>query len=213
MERLVKIDSTATREFDPDIARISVRFEGEHGTRAACAEAFALNHDLVRKGLAEAGVPEELMKDSGLQIYTRPQYRKRGVRFAYFSRMEIALDVHSELLDAVWNVLSGCGERITFGITYELTDYLAAREELLREAVRNGRRQAEAMADAAGCALGDVAAMSTIMDGSPWGMNYSFTLEDRACVSADGTGAPGLNPECIEVSCGVHLEWELVSRA
>jgi uncharacterized protein YggE len=107
------------------------------------------------------------------------------------------------------------GRRITdiSSIEFRATNVTAAREEALREATVNARRQAEAIAGATGMELGAVLSLGTQPD---YTCNYdSFSMRDYVSISGGldqgNTGTIVVQP-AVPVTVTVHGRWALVKK-
>lgn len=73
--------------------------------------------------------------------------------------MRIELPVDREQLNQVFGAISTSDAEATLRVRFEVQDQAAVREAVLADATRMARRNAEAMASAAGCQLGKVQSM------------------------------------------------------
>lgn len=215
MERVIRVDSSAQREFDPDIIRVGIFLNGSFSSHRLCAEAYEKELSLLKKGLLEAGVGPDELKDSSVQIYKGRRKRRGSDRYEYSSRLTFETKVDDGRFAGIWNVLVDLGDRVSFDMRFDLSDYKAARKQLLSEAVEEGRREAEELASMTGCALGRAVCINNSSSGGRYGYGYDDGYGyGLACASpsgvSEGRSAPEFNPRAISISCNLHLEWELI---
>ncbi len=97
-------------------------------------------------------------------------------------------------------------------IRFENSDLSDARDEALREATANAKRQADAIATSSGMRLGRVLSFSTYNDVHR-NSDSDFGLE--ASMAANGgvsEGGTQISPRSIPVSMTVYGRWELLPK-
>ena len=221
----ITIEAEVQKDFEPDMFRLSVVFEGEKSERQECIESYNEDYSKVQSALVEAGILADEIKSSSFSVSVHHDwlYEKVDDARGYYRRRDRIVDgceyqgacsVEREadftLLAAIWNALQQLDGDFSFGIAYSLKRPDECEKELLRSAVSEARDRAEALADAAGSKLGNVKrihyrfsrASSSYADGGgcePMG-DYCDAAEP---------GVPEFNPEPISVYCSVTLAWAL----
>lgn len=165
--RTVTVSATASVQRRPDQAAVMVAVETHAQTAQAAVQQNAAHMNALMATLRKQGIPAEHIRTVGYDL--SPEYEQRtgpstgapkiiGYRAQNTVQVVVdGVDKVGPLLDAV--VASGAN-RIA-GINFQLSDPLAARADALKAAVAQARREAEAVATAAGQRLGDVLDLST----------------------------------------------------
>ena len=196
----------------PDIAYVSigVRTEGPDVGNAVSRNANAV--DSVMAVLEGSGVAPEDMRTSNFSVYSVDQYNDLGQRdgLNYFVDNTVYVTVRDlpalgDLLDEAVNA----GANTIWGIQFDVADKSAALAEARDLAVADAKAQAEALAETAGLALGDLTAISFSPGGAGVFPVYGVGVGGGG---GDGTylqSATTIVPGQISVDATVYLVYEL----
>ncbi len=165
--RTVTVSATASVQRQPDQAAVSLAVETHAATAKAAVQQNAERMNALMATLRKQGLAEKDIRTVGYDL--SPEYEQRtgpqttpprivGYRAQNTVRVVVSgVEKVGPLLDAV--VASGANR--VMGIDFQLADPLAARTDALKAAVAQARREAEAVAGAAGQRLGELLDLST----------------------------------------------------
>ena len=205
---IVSVGATAEGKVEPDVAVFRIRFGRRCKTQQQCADDYAQESRLVKDALAPLSLDGEL-KLSGYASYAHTSGRKAtidGYDYAGWGTLRVLRAEHDAA--EIWSALAGCGTHASITVRFELDDERAAEDALIAQAVERARGRAEALAHAAGLALGGVKEMRYHSAGG----GIRPRMLRAACAAPDEAGgeeALSFDPEPIEVSCSVDIDWWL----
>lgn len=211
---VVRVGADVSDEVRPDRVEFVVRFEGRKPTKEDCRAAYLEDVGRLRDALAPLGLADEVTT-SGYGCHATYCRRKGpGGSYDYCARGSLRLPLEGSDVEGVWDALVAAGVRGGMRAHFYLEDEDAAKGALLARAVATARRNAEALAEAAGMALAGVARISHGACDEGWERyGWSVCADASARGSVDGCGGvPSLEPEPVEVSCHVDVEWLLEER-
>ena len=160
LERSVSVSATGSASAEPDLAHVSLGVIVEAGT---AKDALARNNGVMAKvldGLKGLGVAPKDIQTTGVNVEPRYAQAKDGLPATvagYRVVNQVRLVVRDvkrvgEILDAA----IGLGANQVHGITFEIADTEALKDEARKQAIANAKRRAELYASAAGVQLGPV---------------------------------------------------------
>jgi uncharacterized protein len=204
---VISVAATAEVGHLPERVVLYVSLAGADTTnQMALAHAMA-KREGVREALRGIGYPVQQIQTWGVGMGARPQMGPRPPsnepeQMALFG-LQIPVEP-AERLDAVLQALAGSGIEAVRVASFEATGTAPARERAVREAVAQARRDAEAMAAAAGVRLGELRSLST-------GPDYSQMMGDQRMM---GVGNPydrgvTLTPGRIPMRVTIMASWEI----
>ncbi len=150
----------------PDIARLTAEVLTHDKRQAQAVQDNARRMTDLAAAIKGLGVAD---KDIQTQNYTvNPQYDYSNGR-QHLTGYEVTNSVQVTLRDfmqvgALIDTMTRVGVNQLDGVSYDLSDRAAAQDQALSAAVRDARRRATSMADAAGVPLGSLLSLS---DGEP----------------------------------------------
>ena len=204
---IVKVGAAATAMVEPVTAVISIRFGRRCKSQEACAKDYAAELAKAHAVLDGFGLADEL-KTSGYHAYAR-RTAKRGVidGYEYGSWGTLKVERSQHDVSAIWQALSGSGMAASFGISFEIADERTAEDSLIADAVSQALSSAEALAHAAGMALGGVREMRYQREGDGFGpVMYGGAAPSRTLGLDE---QPDFEPEPVEIECHVDVDWFL----
>ena len=221
----ITIEAQVERDFEPDMFRLEIVFEGNGDERRDCVDSFNSYFEKVCTALTETGISAQEIKSGSFIVSTHYDwlyekverdydcYRRReriADGFEYRGECSVEHEADFDLLANIWNALQELDAGFTFEITYKLEKPDECEKELLRSAVAEARNRAETLAVAAGSGLGRVSAIHYRFNHASG--NYPEGAICKPCVDdccGAGPSAPEFNPESITVYCDVTIAWAL----
>ena len=227
----VRTSATVQRSVRPNLATVTLNITATAGSARAAGERLALRVDSLRRALGGIGILSDSIV-TGSRWYWFPNRvdvvinaprcvplevpALDGSRCVmkqdttYTARENITARIHD--ISRVGAVIdSAFARRITeiTGPQFSATDISAAQEDALREATLRARRQAEAMASAAGAQLGRLLSLSTYTTSVD---PYRYAFSDASSMSSDAAPGTTIVAPSVPVSMTVYGRWELVTR-
>lgn len=216
MQRTVKVDSSASEQFEPDVIEVSLYLSGTGPTKQASVRAYNEELAAVTDGAVAAGVPRDAIRTRYARLAPEwvedertGRYRRSG-EYEFSATVVFRIPCEEEAYGRVWEMVMGLGFSVSADFDYDLGDYEVAREKILRRAIDAGRRRAEFLADAVGCDLGGVLTVENGLRQEADG--YYGSIAGGSVSRPNEPEAPVFDPEKVDVSCSVSLEYELVPR-
>lgn len=168
--------------------------------------------------IAKAGIDGELLKTRNLDIspkhetyYDNKDHRhERFVGYEYNHSSQIKIDNDNKILGRLLYKVSTSPLDVNFDISYTVKDIEKAKNDLLREAVKDAKMKAEVLSEAAGVKLKEIREIDY-----SWGEFeiYSRPLSIGACEyrSAEPSDSFDIDIDAddIEVSDTVTVDWEV----
>jgi uncharacterized protein len=157
--RTLTVNAVGTVEREPEQGMVSLAVESQAPTARAAAEANARLMTQLVAALRSAGVPERSIRTTAYEL--RPEYSReprdreppRITAYRAVNMVQVTVDTVSRLGGIIDTAIGSGANRVT-SIDFQLRDRRAAYLEAATEAMRNARREAEAIAAAAGERLG-----------------------------------------------------------
>lgn len=185
------------------------------------AEAIAMASEAtkdLKAVIAKAGIDSELLKTRNLDV--KPKYdtwyddkdhmHKKFIGYEYTHRSQIKIDNDNKVLGKLLYEVSTSPLDVEFDISYTVKDIEKAKNDLLREAVKDAKMKAEVLSEAAGVKLKKIREIDY-----SWGELeiYSRPLSIGACEyrSAEPSDSFDIDIDAddIEVSDTVTVDWEV----
>ena len=214
MEKLVSIGVTHYKDFPADQLRVSIDLSGHFDDRSACTREYNLILTQVRDALTKIGIPADSIKNSDYTVSAHKKllYVRQDDRYYhaateidgydYSASISVNRDADSEEAKAIWIALCSCDNSVQFKLSYGLKDEEQLKATLLAEAVSEGRRRAEILANAAGAQLAGIHSIGYEYDG-----DCDYGLACACSPSAADDSAPDFNPEDVGIECRVNMQW------
>ena len=201
----IRVTGTATITAEPDIATTDVGVQTYH---SEVDEAVAENNRKIGasiSALRQEGIAEEDMQTSQFSIYPQRDYANNRPNEIIGYQVNNMLSVTLRDLDAIGETLQAAidaGANSINGVNFTVEDSTALRDEARAEAVRDARRRAEIMAEAAEIQLGSVIYISEMSYPGPVMMRAEY---DEAAV---GSGVP-IEPGELELTISVEVTFDI----
>jgi uncharacterized protein len=231
----VRTTGTAERSIRPDRATFTVSFSALGASPKEAGSRVAARADSLRRAYGALGIPRDSLVSGSqwywwrgrIEIVPQPvQYLRRAQPSATGQMQDVIQDTLFRARDAIevrTHDLSRVGALIDVALAQGLLDISPVRysgkpdvtvqNELLTEATRRARAQAETIANASGSSLGAVKALSTSADGES--RYYGGSLGGLSVTA--GLSDAGENPTvaiapAVHVSVTVYGRWTLVPK-
>ncbi len=162
-EQIISVQGAARRQVEPDLAYVTVGVQTE---AASVEEARNANQEVMSR-IADALKAEEIasnkIQTSRLQITPAYSDAKNGKRTltGYVMQNTVIVELSDmDKLGTIIDAMLNAGANQLQGVRFTVKDEAALQDELLREAVKDGRHRAEIVADAGGRSLGALVSAS-----------------------------------------------------
>ena len=217
--KTISVKGVGKAKRDPDLAifRISTTTQTEE-LKSSINESNRLINDLKEK-FQSIGFEKDDLKT--VSYYTRPVYEtvevgvinKRHKRefksFEVEHDLKIEFDLDNERINKVIKCLNEYGEELDFRIEFSVKDKDAMKRDLLIDATKNARLNAEILCEASSLELGDLIKIEY-----SWA-NFNFTSRSdygsfrdfEACLYDECT--VDFTPDSIEISDDVAFIWQI----
>jgi uncharacterized protein len=230
----VRTVGSSTRHVAPNVAIIRLNIVAEGRTPKEAGRRLSVRMDSLRHALAGMGVPrdslftasewswwggrlETIVSNGRFVQLPRPDslgrlsYNLQDTLFRAHDALEVRIPNMSKIGAVIDSALAR-GVADMSPVQFQATELSTARDQALKEATEDARRQAELIAAASGMKLGKVVSMSTysqIDRYSGMGLN-SVVITGMA--GGGGGGGTEVIPRALPVSMTVYGLWELVPR-
>jgi uncharacterized protein len=164
--RTLSVNAVGLIEREPEMGVIVLAVESEAPTARAAAEANAARMTQLTAALRRAGVPDRSIRTLSYEL--RPEYSRedrgreppRIVAYRAINMVQATVDTVARM-GGIIDAAIGSGANRVSSIQFRLRDPHAAHIEAVSQAMRNARREAEAIAEAAGERLGPAHTINT----------------------------------------------------
>jgi uncharacterized protein YggE len=165
--RTISVSAQGTIEREPEQGVVLLAVESEAQTARAAAEANAERMTRLMAALRAAGISERNIRTISYEL--RPEYRRQTEQtrepptiagYRAINMVQVTVDTVARLGRTIDTAIGSGANRVA-NISFKLRDSHAAHVEAAAMAMRNARREAEAVAEAAGERLGPVLNVSS----------------------------------------------------
>lgn len=205
---IVCVSATVEERVEPDIARLTIWFRGHGQNQDECAMLYAADARRAKEALEPFDLHNQLRLSSyhSYESQRRSKRASRGLEYGARGLLRIRPIEHDVV--NIWSALAGSKINASIEVLFSLEDGDSEEAKLLGHAVAKARSNADALATAAGKRLGEVRQIRYNRSGdgfSRGGYRCSKDLRN----SDDSSSIPDFNPEPIEVTCSVEVDWSL----
>lgn len=165
--RTITVSAQGTIEREPEEGVVTLAVESEAEDARAAAEANAERMTQLTAALRRAGVPASNIRTISYEL--RPEYRRQVEQrneppviagYRAINMVQVTVDTVSAMGRIIDTAIASGANRVA-NIGFRLRDPHAAHIEAVAIAMRNARREAEAIAEAAGERLGRALSINT----------------------------------------------------
>lgn len=165
--RTITVSAQGMIEREPEVGVVLLAVESEAQNARAAAEVNAELMTRLVAALRAAGVPERNIRTISYEL--RPEYRRQTEQtrepptiasYRAINMVQVRVDTVARLGRIIDTGIASGANRVA-SVNFRLRDAHAAHIEAVAMATRNARREAEAVAEAAGERLGPVLSINT----------------------------------------------------
>jgi uncharacterized protein len=232
----VRTVATAVRHVPPNLAIVKLTFTAEGRSTREAGKHLAARADSLRRALVAIGIPRDSLATasdwywwggrvevvvSNGRFVQLPKPDSLG-RLSYnlqdtLFRARDAIEVRVAQLNKVGTVIDSAmahGVSDISSVQFQASDLSTARDQALREATVDAKRQAESIAASIGMGLGRALAMSTYAEADRIYGGGGLSLQEVVVTGMGGGGGAGTEiiPKSLPVSMTVYGRWELIPR-
>jgi len=227
----VRTVATAVRRVAPNVAVLRLNISGDGRSVKEAGRRLAMGADSLRRALMSLGVPRDSLLTSSDWYWWggRIEPVVKNGRFVQLTKVDSAGRMSYYIQDTTFRAHDAIEVRISnlgkigaiidsalahnvsdiSTVQFQATEVSAARQQALREATEDARRQAETIAASSGMQLGRVISFSTYAEVGHYPDFETAGLEASAGGSGGGTE---VIPRSLPVSMTVYGRWELLRR-
>ena len=165
MDRTIRVTGKGVLQRTPDMVRIRIDLHDTDKEYAKALERSLRHAEEVKQAFSDLGFQKSDLKTLSFRVDTEYEsyqdetdhvwkQRLLGYRAVHVLKVEFARD--PDRLGRVLHMIQRLPAEPEFQLEYFLRDAEAAKAELLSEAVKDSRRKAAVLADAAGVKLGEI---------------------------------------------------------
>jgi len=214
----VTVKGTGKESLKPDKITISLTLTSKSTDYAALTCLEAEKSEELTKAFMELGFERETLKTSSFNIQTEYEnyedenrvWKRRFSGYSVNHGLSLSFDYDMNLLNGVISALSSCKKADpAFSVNFEVKDKEAASDRLLKLAVKDAKRKAEAIAEAADLSLTEI---ESIVYGENEPIFASPTALKRNAGSVElyrGAAEIDVTPEDIVSEMSVTVVWGL----
>jgi uncharacterized protein len=194
----------------PDRAYVQIGAESQAADAAQAQQNVARIMEKTITQIRKAGVPEEAIQTSGLQLYpvysrTRPNDMAQETLVGYRASNMVRIRVDElDLLGRVIDAGTAAGANRLHGVNFDIKQELPHRTKALQIAVSQARAKAEALAQALGQPLGPVRHVAE--ESAAAGIPRAFGMERAMAV------ATPIQPGEMQVQASVTVVYDLLGK-
>ncbi len=197
----IHVAGTATIKAPPDIATVQIGVQTfSEEVEAAVDENNRKSEDII-SALRQEGVAEKDIQTSRFNIYPQRDYKNNRPDVIIGFQVDNVVSATIRDLDSIGKVLQAtidAGANNINGLNFTLDDPTALRDEARAEAIKDARRRAEIMAEAAGIQVGKVISITET--------SYPGPIIARADFSEDAIkSAVPIEPGELELTIQVQM--------
>ncbi len=161
-EGTVVTAATGEVSLAPDHARLTFGIVARRTTAAEAATVIAGTMSRVRDSLVALGIPRDSVPTMGYTIRRQRRFDTDSI-LGYDGQTSVVVEIRDfALISGVIEAVIGAGANTVRGIDFRASDQRSARDRAIALAVEEARRDAVALAEAAGRELGELVELSTI---------------------------------------------------
>jgi uncharacterized protein len=212
--RTISVDATGVLEREPEQGVVVLAVESEAPAARAAAEGNAARMTQLLAALRRAGIADRDIRTLSYEL--RPEYARedrgreppRIVAYRAINMVQVTVD-EVPRMGAVIDAAIGSGANRVSSIRFQLRDAHAAHLEAVAQAVRNARREAEVIAEAAGERLGPAVSINAPGFMPPPRPPMPYARGDMMAVEVAETPVEG---GTLTVTARVHVVYRLLDR-
>lgn len=218
MNRTVTVKGAGKLSLTADFTAVNITVKSSDKDYAAAMDKAAEQLEDLREKLVAGGLSKDDIKTTDFNVQTQYDNEKdeKGGYKRVFScfvvshslKTEFAFD--KERLAKVLSALSATKGQPEFSVRFTVKDKEAAKQSLIKAAVKDAKEKAAALAEAADVKLGQIVNIDYNVGNVNFYSSVRYQVNDAVCRSAAFTAAQiDIEPEDIELSDTVTVVWEI----
>jgi uncharacterized protein YggE len=210
--RTLSVRGSGHVSIKPDTIVFDFDIQQSHKQYDYCMKMHKERADAFLKEILVAGFKKEELKTTRHEVETERNYVNGNYIFAGYkasSAYRLEFDLNQSKIDLLVKTLAKYGSSVLYTIKYTIKDKEAATNLLLDEAVKDARKKASIMANAANVKLGNI--LNINYNWSEIHFNSELTYSDYSDRSMllEESNVPD-NPDDIRASDTVSVVWEII---
>ncbi len=217
MDKVLKVCGRGRIRLRPDTICAELTLEGVEKEYAAALQKAQAALEEIKAALQKAGFPKEELKTSDFRVDTKYEgyrdeqgdWKQKFVGYQYTHALKMRFAADNALLGAFVSALAASKAEPVFSFSYTVKDAEAAKEWLLREAVKDCAKKALTLADAANVALAGISQIDYAWNDKEFAVRPIQPMKLRAAETAPAHLSLDVTPDDVEVSDVVTVVWEI----
>lgn len=193
----------------PDVAKVTVGVQSQGNNVQTTQNSLNTNINKVKEAIKALGIKEDDIKTQNYTIYPQQDYSSGTPRITGYTASEnIVVTVRqTDQANAVIDAATANGANNVGGVTFEVSDPLAAQDQARQEAVANAKQSAEQAAKTAGFRLGKMINYSESFNDSEMPMPMAANAGSARDLKLESTT---VSPGTSEINLTVYLSYEIL---
>ncbi|MCF0174375.1 MAG: SIMPL domain-containing protein [Bacteroidales bacterium] len=171
----------------------------------------------LEKAIVACGLNKEALTTSNFNVYAQNERKNIdnvwtdvfvGYNCSQYLSIEFELD--QKLIGKVLGAIVSCDASPSFSISFKIKDTEPIKEAVLKDAVGNARKKAEAICEQVGCHLGAVQKIEYNVPRNDYVSRSTYSMSLKAMAYANDSIEAAINPEDINVTDEVTVIWQIL---
>lgn len=204
MQRVLRVRATGKKTKSPELVVIKFTVTGEDYDYEEAIKALNLKTEILRNDIIKAGFSGDDLKTTNFFVETVYQrVNNQKIFQGYKARGDhiLSFNYDKEVLNNLLTELASSKSKAEFNIFFEVKDKEAFKNEILAEAVNNGKNSAKVIANAANIKLGKI--LNIIYD------VQEIIYRSKLALALQASAPVNIIPEDIEGTENITMEWEI----
>lgn len=223
MERTISVTGKGRISLKPDLIRLMMELEGtfeDYGEtlKQSSQQMEALKNMFEKLGFERGDVKTLSFNiDAEYQSYQDDDksWKKRFVGYKFRHSFKLEFDIDNARLGGILYALAHEKTCPEFHIFYTVKDVEAAKDELLKSALKDSMKKAELLSASAGVTLGEIININYLFEDMKFFSVTTERLFDASCMRAAGAAEDAaydvnVEPDDIELTDTVTVIWSIV---
>ena len=216
--KTIKITGKANLNIAPDQTKISLTIKGFAQEYNEALEQSVRDTKVIKDALESCGISRESLKTENFYTSERTKsvkdqngntsYRFAGYDVTHY--LNFKFDNNNELLGKILYVLANLSINPRISVNYVVSNPEQYKDELIKLAVKDAKRKAATMVNAADVTLGEIQHMDYSYQTISWETREYMNMDCmKLCSTTDGSFDVDMTPEDMNLSDTVTIEWEI----
>lgn len=205
--RVINVTSKESVSVVPDMAEIAIGVTNQDPDAKVCQDKNAESVNALLETLKSLGIAETSIQTSNYNLSTQNDWNNNGEIIGY--EMVTELRIKDIALEKVGDVLAASvtsGANQINSVTYSSSKYDESYQEALAKAVATARLKAESLANAGGCALGQIVGITESANNQAARYQNNAALKMESPAGGAGSSAE-MMPGEIAVEASISVEF------